>query len=227
MSPDTAPPALADLARLALFPLPDTVLFPGTALPLHVFEPRYRRMLTDVLAQNRILGVVRLKPGFENDYYGRPALFDVCGVGRVIKEVALPDGRMNIVVLGLARARLLEELPFEPYRVVRAELLPDAEVRAPLQWAAWYPKLQELGRQLSPHVSQSNAPDLERLIREAPNAGACADRLAAALIADADERQHLLGEVDPTERLARVLERLHEVAASLGASPTPAASELN
>lgn len=227
MSSETAPPDPADLERLALFPLPDTVLFPGTALPLHVFEPRYRRMLTDVLAQNRILGIVRLKPGFENDYYGRPALFDVCGVGRVIKEVALPDGRFNIVVLGIARARLVEELPFEPYRVVRAELMPDAEVHAPIMWGAWYPKLQELGRQLSAHVTEANAPDLERLIREAPNAGACADRLAAALLADADERQHLLAEQNPTTRLSRVLERLHEVAASLGASPQPAASELN
>jgi uncharacterized protein len=227
MSTDTAPPSALDLARLALFPLPDTVLFPGTVLPLHVFEPRYRRMITDVLANNRVLGVVRLRPGFENDYYGRPPLFSVCGVGRVVKEVALPDGRFNIVVLGVGRARLLEELPFEPYRVVRAELLPDMETRAPLQWSAWYPKLEALGRQLAPHVSQSNTQDLQRLIREANSAGACADRLAAALIADADERQRLLEQRDPTERLTRVLERLHEVATALGASPTPRASDLN
>lgn len=227
MSQDDAPLAPADVAELPLFPLPEAVLFPGTALPLHVFEPRYRKLIADVLRGKRVLGIARLRPGFEQDYYGRPPLYEVCGVGRVIKDVALPDGRFNVVVLGLERARIVEELPFEPYRVARAELLSSREAHTALAWSSWYPKLEQLARRLSPHVSPADTEELGRLVREAPSAGACADRLAAALIADADERQRLLEELDPTERLTRVLARLHELASTFGAAASPPASELN
>ena len=62
---------------LPLFPLPDTVLFPGMPLPLHVFEPRYRRMVEDALATHRTIGMILLRPGWEPDYEGRPPIFPV------------------------------------------------------------------------------------------------------------------------------------------------------
>jgi len=57
---------------LPLFPLPETIFFPHTLLPLHIFEPRYRATVADCLVGVKRMGVVRLLPGWELDYYGRP-----------------------------------------------------------------------------------------------------------------------------------------------------------
>src|SRR5258706_15174261 len=94
-----------DLAELSIFPLPNVALFPGAALPLHVFEPRYRELVSEVLAGRRIMAVARLKPGFERDYEGRPPVYDVCGVGAVENHNQRADGRFDITLRGLARVR--------------------------------------------------------------------------------------------------------------------------
>src|SRR5450432_1488382 len=92
-----------DLAALPVFPLPNAVLFPGALLPLHVFEPRYRSLTRDVLAGRKLMGIARLKPGFEGNYEGRPPLFEVCGIGSVTESVERPDGRFDLTLRGLAR----------------------------------------------------------------------------------------------------------------------------
>jgi hypothetical protein len=97
-------------SRLPIFPL-QAVLFPGTPLPLHIFEPRYKRMLSDCLAADRRFGVTPL-----NDEPGGPQPGTVGCVAEVRVNQELPDGRSNIVVLGGSRfvlSRLLEEsLPY-------------------------------------------------------------------------------------------------------------------
>lgn len=70
---------------LPLFPLPDTVFFPHTLLPLHVFEPRYRAMVADCLGGEKRMVVVRLVPGWEQDYYGRPPIHTVAGAGELVE----------------------------------------------------------------------------------------------------------------------------------------------
>ncbi|HEY8944483.1 MAG TPA: LON peptidase substrate-binding domain-containing protein, partial [Polyangiaceae bacterium] len=87
----------SDLDRLAVFPLPNTVLLPGALLPLHIFEPRYREMTRDVLAARRRLAITRLRPGFEELYQGRPPLFETCGVGAIVEDSRHADGRYDIV----------------------------------------------------------------------------------------------------------------------------------
>src|SRR5450432_2501998 len=89
------------LDALAVFPLPDLVLFPGTLLPLHIFEPRYREMITHVLGGSRVLAVARLRPGFEETYQDRPPVFELCGVGYVVAAEPLEDGRWNIMLRGV------------------------------------------------------------------------------------------------------------------------------
>jgi Lon protease-like protein len=111
MRADVTLRALEDLAALPVFPLPNVVLFPGATLPLHVFEPRYRELTREVLAGRQLMAVARLQTGFEDDYEGRPPLFDVCGVGSVIDSVAHGDGRYDITLRGLARDRIVKELP--------------------------------------------------------------------------------------------------------------------
>src|SRR5438067_9110869 len=107
MSEDISP--LSDFAGSArLFPLPNLVLFSHVMQPLHVFEPRYRQMTADALAADRLIALALLKPGWEPDYEGRPDLFEVACLGRVVAEQRLEDGRYNILLRGLARIRLLK-----------------------------------------------------------------------------------------------------------------------
>lgn len=199
-----------DLAALPVFPLPNVVLFPGALLPLHIFESRYREMAREVLAGRKLMGIVRLKPGFEQDYDGRPPVFEVCGVGSVIESVEHADGRYDITLRGLARARIMEELPpRRPFREMRLLELEDGFSDAGVT-SAWQRKLISLWSTLAPHLPES-VRDLRALTRGAEGAGAYADRLAAALVGDPDGSQRLLAETDPAERLRLLTEKLQRV----------------
>jgi Lon protease-like protein len=111
---------------IPIFPLPTVVLFPTVFLPLHVFEPRYRDMVRDVLAGDRIIGMALLKPGFEADYEGRPAVYEVGCSGLVTHHERLSDGRYNIVLRGLERFRIHGEDQGRPYRLAHVEPLPES-----------------------------------------------------------------------------------------------------
>lgn len=104
--------------RLSVFPLGGALLFPRMQLPLHIFEPRYCAMITDSLARDRRIGMVQPRDANEP-----PALFDIGCVGRIADVQALPDGRFDIVLEGLARFTILRELDVTtPFRQVEAEL---------------------------------------------------------------------------------------------------------
>jgi Lon protease-like protein len=102
---------------IPLFPLPNVVLFPGMPLALHVFEPRYRKLVTDVLGGQGVIGMVLLKPGWEADYHGRPAVYPVGCAGRLEECDPCADGRFDIVLKGVSRFRIGEEHAGEPYRL--------------------------------------------------------------------------------------------------------------
>lgn len=112
-------------AEIPLFPLPETTLFPGVSRPLLIFEPRYRAMIADALKGDRIVGMVRLRPGFEKDYEGRPPIYAVGCAGRIEKYEQLPDGRYVILLQGLTAFRVLSENQQKPYRLGRVEAVPD------------------------------------------------------------------------------------------------------
>jgi Lon protease-like protein len=116
---------------IPIFPLPNAVLFPNVFMPLHIFEPRYRAMVSDALAGDRIIGMVLLKAGFERDYEGRPAIFPIGCAGVVTHSEPLPDGRFNIVLKGIEKFRVTGEDASKPYRLATIdslpELVPDAE----------------------------------------------------------------------------------------------------
>jgi uncharacterized protein len=215
-----------ELAALSIFPLPNAVLFPGTRLPLHVFEPRYRAMIRDALADTKTLAVARLRPGFASEYEGRPPVFEVCGAGRIVEHVEHEDGRYHLVLHGVARVRILNELPpLQPYRVVRAELIEDLPVDPRLS-AALETKVRALWQQLRPRLPEELR-DLAEITRGADDASAFSDRLAAVLAGDADVTQGLLAEADPGERLRVIAERLQIVADSLPPRGRRADSSLN
>lgn len=104
--------------RLSVFPLAGALLFPRMHLPLHIFEPRYRAMVSEALARDRRIGMVQ--PRDERD---PPTLFDVGCVGRIADVEALEDGRFNIVLEGLSRFTIVRELEVNtPFRQVEAAL---------------------------------------------------------------------------------------------------------
>lgn len=111
---------------IPLFPLPNVVLFPQMPMPLHVFEPRYRKMVRDALEGERTIGMTLLRPGWEPEYHGRPPVYPVGCAGVIEQSEALEDGRYNIVLRGTTRFRIREEHEGEPYRVATVEPLPDA-----------------------------------------------------------------------------------------------------
>jgi uncharacterized protein len=110
---------------IPLFPLGEVVLFPKVALPLHIFEPRYRKMAGDALAGDRIIGMTLFQAGFEAEYEGRPAVFPLGCAGRIEQSELLPDGRYNLLLRGESRFRILEERTDEPYRLGVIEELED------------------------------------------------------------------------------------------------------
>ena len=87
---------------IPIFPLPTVVLFPNVFLPLHIFEPRYRQMVAESLAGDRIIGMVLLKPGYEDDYEGAPPIYATGCSGLITHAEQLEDGKLQP---GAARPR--------------------------------------------------------------------------------------------------------------------------
>jgi Lon protease-like protein len=207
------------LEDLAVFPLPNVVLFPCTALSLHIFEPRYRTMMRQVLdGGRRILAVALLKPGFEANYAGAPPVYEHCGVGRFEDVEELPDGRFNFTIKGVARVRLSEHVrPDLPYRRARAEVLENQgeqqrstaqAVTALLSTAAL---VATHVRRSQPQFSLGVTPDL------AP--GQIADVLADRLVADPYARQAILEAMDVRERVRLVTGRVADLLGELEMPP--------
>ncbi len=115
------------IQRIAIFPLPGAVLFPGLHLPLHIFEPRYKAMVQEVLARDRQIGMIQPRQIAGDESREPPALYDVGCVGRIVDVEALEDGRFNLILEGVARFRVRRELDVTtPFRQVEAEI--EAEV---------------------------------------------------------------------------------------------------
>jgi Lon protease-like protein len=117
---------------IPIFPLPTVVLFPNVFLPLHIFEPRYRAMVTDALAGDRIIGMSLLQPGFETAYEATPPVFPVGCAGVITHSEALSDGRFNIVLRGIEKFRVTSEDTSLAYRRANVEPLDERVTEADL-----------------------------------------------------------------------------------------------
>ena len=107
--------------RLSIFPLTGALLFPGLQLPLHIFEPRYRAMISDSLVRDRRIAMIQP----QGQYDGAP-LFQIGCVGKIGEVEAMEDGRYNVILEGISRFRLLRELDVTtPFRQVEGELIED------------------------------------------------------------------------------------------------------
>ena len=123
---DNPPPIATSIpSEIPLFPLPEVSLFPGVSRPFIIFEPRYREMIADALAGSRIIGMVALRPGYEQDYEGRPPVYEVGCAGQIQQYEKLPDGRYLILLRGVMTFRIASEDQRKPYRIAHVEAVPD------------------------------------------------------------------------------------------------------
>lgn len=204
----TPPPLTADeLEAVPLFPLPNCVLLPGSILPLHVFEERYREMTRDALAGNGIIAVARLQPGYESDYEHRPPIYACCGVGRIIASEELPDGRFHLILRGVARIEIDHEHPAErAYRIARARLIADDVAPAEAGCVARaHEQLVAICDRLAQSMERGGE-ELRQLVRVDPRPAMCADIVVAALLRNVDQRQAHLETYAAMDRIKRAID---------------------
>jgi Lon protease-like protein len=209
----------ADFAgTVRLFPLPNLVLFPHVGQPLHIFEPRYRQLMEDALEDDRLIATALLRAGWEEDYHKKPPIHPVVCIGKILHEERLSDGRFNLILQGVARACILEELKLDKlYRVARIELLTD---RPPPPSRA-ESLLGRLAEKVTPYfrVHPVAFEQMQRLLVSGLGLGTLSDIFSFALPLPLEARQELLGEVDVAQRVERLLEVLSELPPP--SSPTP------
>ncbi len=208
--PASSSPECGPIGVVPVFPLPGVVFFPRTSLPLHVFEPRYRTMVRDAVAGNRLLAVSLLRPGWESDYEGNPPFHDVGTIGRIEDLEPLPDGRFHLRLQGLARVRFGEIVSASPYRTARYTTLPETipDEHDPGTRAAKLDLLASHGCLLR-ELSGESSPGL--VLDEAIGLADAVNGASAGLPVDPAVRQSLLEETDLGRRLSRTVALLDEV----------------
>lgn len=180
---------------LPLFPLPNVVLFPNVFLPLHVFEQRYRDMVTDVLAEDRLIGMVLLRPGWQRDYDQSPAVYPIGSSGLITHVERMRDGRYNIVLRGVERFRIVREEAAVSYRRAVVEPLPERPLETPDRVVV---------RGLRAKLEALVGPALRRSVGSAES-GDVSHALSAAAV-EAELRAAAMGDEDLINALAQYLD---------------------
>ncbi|MGZ4735468.1 MAG: LON peptidase substrate-binding domain-containing protein [Acidimicrobiia bacterium] len=194
---------------LPMFPL-GSVLFPYAALPLHVFEDRYRALVEHCLTADGEpeFGVVLIERGSEVG--GGDTRFDVGTIARIVDVGQFPDGRYALVTVGTSRLRVAEWLPDDPYP--RAEVDVVEEIAAPAEAATARSVVEEQLRRVLALASELGAavPPVDVRLDDDP-VRAAFEACALAPIGSLDA-QRLLALDDPLERLTRLVELLADTA---------------
>ncbi len=210
--------ALKDFHGVApVFPLPDVVLFPHALLPLHIFEPRYREMMSDAIARNRLIVLARLRPGHQELYHTKSApIFPVACLGRVTADQRLPDGRYYLILEGIVRVRIDEELDDDkPYRVARMTM-----IRNRTRFSEQFDAEAERTRLLTlcrRHLGEEGLrKNLMSVLESDVKLGTLCDILAYACPFPVERKQHLLEEAGVERRCRMLSQFLAELIESSG-----------
>lgn len=189
-----------------LFPLPNVVFFPKTYLPLHIFEPRYREMVEEALAGDRMICMVLLKEGWEADYDGHPPIYETGAVGKIVRSQRLDDGRFNIILYGLEKCRIRGENRERSYRLGQIEIVRDPPIEG--LYAPLKEKLVELTLQYRQKMPGGEA--LQSVLEMGLEDDVLVGTLSAGLPLTVVEKQFLL-EADDLPLRARRLAGLMEM----------------
>jgi uncharacterized protein len=191
-----------------LFPLPNLVLFPQVVQPLHIFEPRYRQLTAHALASDRYLALALLKPGWETAYEGNPAIHPVVCLGRIVADQQLEDGRYNLLLRGVSRARIVKELTGSTlYRNARVELVADVNPPAVEAASDLRKKLARLARAWLPQ-QKTMREQLDELFGSELDVATLCDVFGFALPLPLEFKQHLLETADVARRAQQLLAHL-------------------
>jgi Lon protease-like protein len=208
--PKAPPPEMVDVPDvIPIFPLPKVVLLPSEVLPLHIFEPRYVELVSDALASHRVIGMVEVLPGHEDELPQSPPVREVGCVGFIATHEELEDGRFLMWLLGLERFSIEQELDVATsYRQVRVRYKPTSE--SPKRLAGIRPLRQEL-RTLLPgfvDLDDSSREQFTRHMAEVSDAQLIA--LASQILEIPSERKQTLLEAKTlSERFLMVYEDLY------------------
>ncbi|HMB96550.1 MAG TPA: LON peptidase substrate-binding domain-containing protein [Tepidisphaeraceae bacterium] len=201
----------ANLSAVALFPLPNVVLFPQAVLPLHIFEHRYKQMTADVLAGDRQLAMVLLKPGWEKLYHTRPQIEPVVCVGTILSHEQLADGNYNFLLQGHTRAKIVREIdePHRPYRVAQLEHLCHKSA-VPIELGEQRRVLLEMFTS-DIFASTVLAGQFRKLLQSGLSVAEVADLIAFNYFEDVLLKQSLLAECDELRRVERTIAELQSL----------------
>jgi hypothetical protein len=195
-----------DFSAVPLFPLPNVVLFPRAILPLHIFEDRYKTMTADALGSNRRIAMALLKPGWEKNYYQRPAIEPIVCIGEILSWEKLPDGKYNFLLQGRTRARVKREHARKTYRLADLERLPETP--------AMEIDLETERRRLIDLFTDGALARIpvggqfRELLGGPLSTPDLADLAAFNFLEDVDLKQGLLEEIDVRRRVGRVVDAL-------------------
>lgn len=192
--------------RLALFPLDNVVLLPGVVLPLHVFEPRYRQLTVDVLAGDRQIGMIAVRPEHAGEMAGDPPIYAIGCAGFVTEHRRLADGRYHLLLQGTKRFRVVREIPREGerlYRLAEIEPLEDVTGDAEKAEALRERTLELLVRLTERTLEPGQALDTARL--RTLEIGQFANVISQSVNLPTPEKQSLLEAATLSERLERLV----------------------
>ncbi|MFK7766680.1 MAG: LON peptidase substrate-binding domain-containing protein [Mariniblastus sp.] len=199
------PDGFANIVRL--FPLPNTVLFPGVVQALHLFEPRYRAMMDDALAADELITMAYLKPdvGFGEE----PEISKIVCVGKILSHTLLDDGRYNVFLVGTKRAAIVKELPIEtPYRMAEVFILDDV-VAKDSNIAQLRADIVDAFRKLATLRSDWNQEAMDQFVDEDLSFGQLVDMICYASGASPADQQLVLETTELSQRGEIVLQLLN------------------
>ncbi len=192
-----------------LLPLPNLVLFPHVLQPLHIFEARYRDLLRAAIADDHLIAMALLRPGWEHDYEGRPPVWPVACLSKVMIHHRVQGGAYNILLMGLKRVRLVEELPPKrPFREAVAEICedyypPECLTALPIL----HRRLQQALLRILPDLPEAED-QLDHLFGSEVSLAVLSDIISYMLDIDVQQKELLLAEPNVYRRTERLLEHL-------------------
>ncbi|XZE55358.1 LON peptidase substrate-binding domain-containing protein [Planctomycetaceae bacterium SH139] len=197
--------------RVRLFPLPDLVVFPNAMQPLHIFEPRYCEMLEEALATDKLIAMATLAPGWEHQPGEPPKLESHVCICRVVSHATTEDDRHNVLLVGLRRGLILEELETSrPFRMANVEVLTDLyPLTASEQRQTLKRELLDSFRQLIPEVAEVQK-NLHELMASQMQLGAVTDIIGFTMQFDTPNKLLLLAENNVDARARLLIEILRE-----------------
>ncbi|MCH2183524.1 MAG: LON peptidase substrate-binding domain-containing protein [Mariniblastus sp.] len=199
------PPNFSGLVRL--FPLPNLVLFPGVIQGLHIFEPRYRELMKDSLAADGLITITLLKPEWELAAEGDPPIHETVCIGKIVTHAETEDGRYNLLLIGVQRARIVREIYSErPYRLAQVEVLDDSKGVEPEQRSRWRDQLLNQFRTFAESRNLLENESIQQLLSKDVPLGLLTDLIGFSTGASSHQLQTILETVNLVARAEKVLQ---------------------